>query len=180
MGATPQDNHHTTSPHNMGLQLWDSITASNQRLSRKDNNNNPVPKYSMKRLEQEYSKYTNSATGDRILAVPYVQPTLDDVPMVSNKEEDNNNHVQATTNHGHRDGKTYEEFWNLAKRIMDKNPCDRSDPREFFILIHSFNNWHDLTAIEPGYSWGNDMLSITRDRSRSFLPSCDPNIEKTN
>ena len=156
----------------MGIHHWNAITAYNRYEGKLLAES--LDEY-MKRIEIEYEEYSKGESeGSRALMIPYVQPGYDDTMIrreVKPKGKDRPVHSRG-------DGKTYESFWNLAKRIIDKNPCDKVDPTELFIFISTFNEWHESTAIEPAVEWGKEYLQITRERSRTFLPGCKADAKR--
>ncbi|HLE05829.1 MAG TPA: glycoside hydrolase family 99-like domain-containing protein [Candidatus Nanoarchaeia archaeon] len=56
-----------------------------------------------------------------------------------------------------KNGKTYTELWNQALKI---NPD--------FVLITTFNEWHEGTEIEPSREYGDFYLKLTKDYSDKF------------
>ena len=92
---------------------------------------------------------------------------------------------------------TFHMFWDLAERILNKNPCSSSissndpgttdatsstrkrsshssptmtttNPSSLFVFISTFNEWHESTSIEPSIEWRNEYLHITRERTKNL------------
>ena len=80
-------------------------------------------------------------------------------------------------------------FWDLAERVLNKNPCtasvfqhddeygdanrnkDSSSSSPLFVFVSTFNEWHESTSIEPSIEWGDEYLHITRERSKQLHPT---------
>jgi hypothetical protein len=186
--------------------VWDSITAYNRYEGRRDET---LDVY-LKRAQDEYHLYANPPpqgwfqyyqyywlllysywwgrrpTTVRFPVVPYVQPGYDDLLIRSHEHGVG---IQRPAYPRGDQGQTYHQFWDLAERLLDQNPChtatdedhdhDHGDVEDdSFVLITSFNEWHESTSIEPSLEWGDQMLKITKERGQAVRPTCDASARR--
>ena len=113
----------------------------------------------------------------RFPVVPYVQPGYDDLLIRSHEHGVG---LERPAYPRGDQGQTYHQFWDLAERLLDRNPCPTNDDNDddSFVLITSFNEWHESTSIEPSLEWGDQMLKITKERAQALRPACDANAQR--
>jgi hypothetical protein len=58
---------------------------------------------------------------------------------------------------GREDGELYKRLWQAA---MEANPD--------WVLLTSFNEWHEGSEIEPSVEWGDQFLNLTAEYARKF------------
>jgi len=61
-----------------------------------------------------------------------------------------------------RDGETYRNQWNLVLNLAE------TTPKNFVVVICSFNEWNELSSIEPSETWGTLYLDITKEYVHQF------------
>jgi hypothetical protein len=71
--------------------------------------------------------------------------------------DDSNIGREKVTVAGREKGELYKRLWQYA---LDANPD--------WVLITSFNEWHEGSEIEPSVEWGDLFLNLTREYSRRF------------
>ncbi|MBW3623264.1 MAG: glycoside hydrolase family 99-like domain-containing protein [Armatimonadetes bacterium] len=98
-------------------------------------------------MEQRYREAVQEARSHRRPAMVTVLPGYDDshigraAPIIAPRE----------------DGRLYMRLWNAA---LDAQPD--------WVLITSFNEWHEGSEIEPSIEHGDRYLTLTRDFARMF------------
>lgn len=99
-------------------------------------------------LEDEYKKLVKLARRYKKISCATIIPGYDDsnigreFPIILSREN----------------GKLYENLW---KSVINSNPD--------WILITSFNEWHEGTEIELSVEWGEKFLKLTKKYSKIFL-----------
>jgi hypothetical protein len=131
----------------MGKHVWDSITACNRYEGRRDKT---LDVY-LSRVQEEYHLFANPPKGwfhwllyygdwwsptVRFPVVPYVQPGYDDLLIRSHEHGVG---IQRSAYPRGDQGQTYHQFWDLAERLLDRNPCTTTDDNDVeddsFVLI---------------------------------------------
>ena len=104
---------------------------------------NRTPNF-LKNIDKVYQKFFSYAYLHNLCFIPTVIPGYDDRnlrglnrPILERKE-----------------GKFYEEFWQIVKKYLD--------PSLKIALITTFNEWHEGTEIEPSKEYGNKYLELTK------------------
>lgn len=59
-----------------------------------------------------------------------------------------------------RGGRFYRDFWALASEFVR--------PDQPFLMVTSFNEWHEGTELEPSVEYGDGYLAITRELAGSL------------
>jgi hypothetical protein len=77
--------------------------------------------------------------------IPNVMPGYDDTPL--------RGAGRATIDR--RRGRFYREYWGLASEFVG--------PDQPFLLVTSFNEWHEGTELEPSAEYGDLYLRLTRE-----------------
>lgn len=54
-----------------------------------------------------------------------------------------------------RRGQFYRDYWTLAAEFVGKD--------QPFLLVTSFNEWHEGTELEPSTEYGEMYLKLTRE-----------------
>lgn len=96
-------------------------------------------------VEKQFVAADTAARGHGLRLVPNVMPGYDDTPLRG---------VDRVTINRRR-GDFYRESWKVAERFVD-----REQP---FLLITSFNEWHEGTELEPSTEFGDAYLRQTRE-----------------
>ena len=104
-------------------------------------------------LRQDYVKHVELARRLGIIATATVAPGCND---------SNIGRPQDTVV-GRRDGNLYREMWEGA--IQSKPD---------WILITSFNEWHEGTEIEPSIEYGKKYIEMTKEYATTFKSSQQP------
>lgn len=165
----------------VGTKSWDAITS----YDRYDGTRRESLDVYLNRTESEFKKYSNERHSNkfnewlsffgisrrtRLPVVPYVQPGYDDLLIPSQAYGNKKNKNLTRTSYDRENGKMYHAFWDIAERLMAENPCDYNVDEQF-VLVTSFNEWHQSTAIEPSLLWHDMYLDITKKRSRRIKPN---------
>ena len=103
-------------------------------------------------VEKQFVAADRAARDRGLRLIPNVMPGYDDTPLRG---------VDRVTINRRR-GDFYRESWRVAERFVD-----REQP---FLLVTSFNEWHEGTELEPSTEFGDAYLQQTRklvDRLRS-------------
>lgn len=98
----------------------------------------------LKNVDKTYRKFWRYAQSQNLGFVPNVLPGYDDRNL-------NGRHLPALDRKG---GQFYEEFFEVAKKYLD--------PKLKMVLLTSFNEWHEGTAVEPAREYGNQYLELTK------------------
>lgn len=96
-------------------------------------------------VEKQFSAADAAARDRGLRLVPNVMPGYDDTPLRGTD--------RVTINR--RRGDFYRESWRGAERFVD-----REQP---FLLVTSFNEWHEGTEVEPSTEFGDAYLRLTRE-----------------
>lgn len=96
-------------------------------------------------VEKQFAAADRAARGRGLRLVPNAMPGYDDTPLRGTD--------RVTINR--RRGDFYRESWNVAERFVD--------PGQPFLLITSFNEWHEGTELEPSTEFGDAYLRLTRE-----------------
>ena len=100
-----------------------------------------------KNVDKLYQKFRQYAKSQKIGFIPNVMPGFDDRNMnILNHPPPP---ILARGN-----GDFYKNFWEIAKKHLD--------PSLNMIILTSFNEWHEGTAIEPSEEYGNQYLELTK------------------
>jgi hypothetical protein len=71
--------------------------------------------------------------------------------------DDSNIGRERVTRLGRENGELYQRLWQAAIE---------ADPD--WVLLTSFNEWHEGSEIEPSLEWGDQFLNLTADYSKKF------------
>lgn len=95
-------------------------------------------------VRAQFRRTADLAAEHGLALIPNVLPGYDDTPLRGTD--------RVTLHRLH--GKFYDDNWRLAAEfVSDRQP---------FVLITSFNEWHEGTAIEPSREFGEQYLEATR------------------
>ena len=155
---------------NDGVHCWDAITAYNlyEGLWSED-----LAGFA-ERVEQEFNEHGKIArqagSGLQPYVVPYVTPGYDDTLIRGHVFGESG--VRPVFDRGH-DGSTYKLLWDMARRVLQKNPPCVSGQCDL-VFVSSFNEWHESTSLEPSIEWGDLYLNLTRDLSAVCIGETPP------
>lgn len=107
------------------------------------------PKF-LEAVEAQFLEADRLARSHGMHLIPNVMPGYDDTPLRGTE--------RITINR--RRGQFYRESWNIASRFVT-----RDQP---FVLITSFNEWHEGTEVEPSTEFGEMYLNLTRELAKAI------------
>jgi Glycosyltransferase WbsX len=102
------------------------------------------PKF-LETVQKQFQTTDRIARTYGLRLIPNVMPGYDDSPLRGTE--------RVTINR--RRGKFYRDYWALASPFVG--------PDQPFLLITSFNEWHEGTELEPSTEYGDMYLRLTRE-----------------
>jgi hypothetical protein len=107
-------------------------------------------------VQKQFRAADRAARTSGLALIPAVMPGYDDTALRGRD--------RATIDR--RGGAFYAEFWNLAAEFVA-----RDQP---FLLITSFNEWHEGTELEPSREYGSAYLDFTRRHVEQLRQRTEP------
>jgi hypothetical protein len=101
-------------------------------------------------VQEQFQATNRIARTHGMNLIPNVMPGYDDSPLRG---------VDRITINRRR-GNFYREYWNLASKFVTAE--------QPFLLITSFNEWHEGTELEPSTEYGDMYLRLTQERIASL------------
>jgi hypothetical protein len=93
----------------------------------------------------QFKAVNREARARGLRLVPNVMPGYDDTPLRGTE--------RVTINR--RRGDFYRDYWKVASGFVGAD--------QPFLLVTSFNEWHEGTELEPSTEYGEIYLRLTRD-----------------
>jgi hypothetical protein len=126
---------------------WPFLRANFQAITAYNMYYNHRPNL-MPGIREQYTAMDRAARDNGMRFIPNVMPGYDDTSARGNDRE-----ILPR-----RDGQFYREYWDLAA------PSVRPD--QPFLLVTTFNEWHEGTGLEPSQEYGDKYLQLTRELIR--------------
>jgi hypothetical protein len=101
------------------------------------------PKF-LEAVQGQFQATDRIARAQGMRLIPNVMPGYDDTPLRGTE--------RVTINR--RRGQFYRDYWRVASQFVG--------PDQPFLLITSFNEWHEGTELEPSTEYGDLYLRLTR------------------
>jgi hypothetical protein len=102
------------------------------------------PKF-LEAVQRQFEASDRAARTQGLRLVPNVMPGYDDTPLRGTE--------RVTINR--RRGMFYRDYWGVASQFVG--------PDQPFLLVTSFNEWHEGTELEPSTEYGDMYLRLTRE-----------------
>lgn len=102
------------------------------------------PKF-LEAVRDQFRASDRAASAAGLRLIPNVMPGHDDTPLRG---------TERVTYHRRR-GDFYREYWGVASEFVG--------PTQPFLLVTSFNEWHEGTELEPSTEFGDRYLTLTRE-----------------
>ena len=102
------------------------------------------PKF-LEAVRTQFEAADRAARSHGLRLVPNVMPGYDDTPLRGTE--------RVTINR--RRGQFYRDYWAVASKFVG--------PNQPFLLVTSFNEWHEGTELEPSTEYGDMYLTLTRE-----------------
>ncbi|QOV87376.1 glycoside hydrolase family 99-like domain-containing protein [Humisphaera borealis] len=96
-------------------------------------------------VQKQFKSADSAARAQGMRLIPNVMPGYDDTPLRGTE--------RVTINR--RRGQFYRENWGVASAFVG--------PDQPFLLITTFNEWHEGTEVEPSTEYGDMYLKLTRE-----------------
>jgi hypothetical protein len=101
----------------------------------------------------QFKATDRAARAQGMRLIPNVMPGYDDTPLRGTE--------RVTINR--RRGQFYRDYWRVASEFVG--------PDQPFLLVTSFNEWHEGTELEPSTEYGEMYLRLTRELAADFRKS---------
>jgi hypothetical protein len=102
------------------------------------------PKF-LEAVQGQFQAADRAARAQGMRLIPNAMPGYDDTPLRGTE--------RVTINR--RRGQFYRDYWRVASEFVG--------PDQPFLLITSFNEWHEGTELEPSTEYGDMYLRLTRE-----------------
>jgi hypothetical protein len=102
------------------------------------------PKF-LEAVQGQFKAADRAARAQGMRLIPNVMPGYDDTPLRGTE--------RVTINR--RRGQFYRDYWGVASPFVG--------PDQPFLLVTSFNEWHEGTELEPSTEYGDTYLRLTRE-----------------
>lgn len=102
------------------------------------------PKF-LEAVQTQFKATDRAGRAEGMRLIPNVMPGYDDTPLRGTD--------RVTINR--RRGQFYREYWGVASQFVA--------PDQPFLLVTSFNEWHEGTELEPSTEYGEMYLRLTRE-----------------
>jgi hypothetical protein len=96
-------------------------------------------------VQAQFQAADRAAREHGLRLIPNVMPGYDDTPLRGTE--------RVTINR--RRGQFYRNYWDIAAGFVG--------PEQPFLLVTSFNEWHEGTELEPSTEYGEMFLQLTRE-----------------
>jgi hypothetical protein len=96
-------------------------------------------------VQRQFKATDRAARAQGMRLIPNVMPGYDDTPLRGTE--------RVTINR--RRGQFYRDYWGVASAFVG--------PDQPFLLVTSFNEWHEGTELEPSTEYGDMYLRLTRE-----------------
>jgi hypothetical protein len=96
-------------------------------------------------VREQFKAADRAARAMGLRLIPNVMPGYDDTPLRGTE--------RVTINR--RRGQFYRDYWRVASPFVG--------PDQPFLLVTSFNEWHEGTELEPSTEYGDMYLRLTRE-----------------
>lgn len=96
-------------------------------------------------VQAQFQAADRAAREHGLRLIPNVMPGYDDTPLRGTE--------RVTINR--RRGQFYRIYWDIAAGFVG--------PEQPFLLVTSFNEWHEGTELEPSTEYGEMFLQLTRE-----------------
>jgi hypothetical protein len=126
---------------------WEFLKDNFQAVTGYNMFDDPIPggdKF-LEAVRKEFSIFDHLARKNGMALIPNVMPGYDDTKL-------RGRHRSTISRN---DGQFYRNYWAMSSEFIDE-----SQP---FLLITSFNEWHEGTELEPSKEMGETYLQLTRD-----------------
>jgi hypothetical protein len=107
-------------------------------------------------VRDQYRAADRAARGAGLRFIPDVMPGYDDTRLRGGD--------RATIDR--RQGQFYRDYWDVASAFVG--------PEQPFLLITSFNEWHEGTELEPSEEYGDSYLRLTRELAGGLRAHAGP------
>jgi hypothetical protein len=107
------------------------------------------PKF-LEAVQAQLGASDRAARAQGLRLIPNVMPGYDDTPLRGTE--------RVTINR--RRGQFYRDYWRVASEFVG--------PDQPFLLLTSFNEWHEGTELEPSTEYGDMYLRLTRELAASL------------
>jgi hypothetical protein len=102
------------------------------------------PKF-LEAVQGQFKAMNRAARAQGMRLIPNVMPGYDDTPLRGTE--------RVTLNR--RRGQFYRDYWRVASEFVGAD--------QPFLLVTSFNEWHEGTELEPSTEYGDMYLRLTRE-----------------
>jgi len=102
------------------------------------------PKF-LEAVQRQFQATDRAARKEGLRLIPNVMPGYDDTPLRGTE--------RVTINR--RRGQFYRDYWGVGSEFVG--------PNQPFLLVTSFNEWHEGTEVEPSMEHGDLYLRLTRE-----------------